>query len=552
MQTMTCACRARKAPFLAQAAQIHAGKNLPQRQWAPAGDGLLIATLCCMAYLAAWFHSLDQWLLPVGLRTAVLLLIPRRWLWAWLLGDVAAMYLMRIPRADFDGALWAYTTPLLVGPLFAVVPLAIRTRLRTPQRIATWLPLIAPLCGLWSWACSWALSFAATSPNAFAHLQTGLTWSLGATLGTLLMTLPALLWMTHTPGAARMDSPMTRDALISALVVAALAYAIAQSRALEDPLRLGLLMLIIVPAVAMTFAHGWRGAALGAIVANVGMGLTLPDFQREGAVDDVALVAQQAMVVTVAALLVLGEAITRNGARAQEAMRGELAALECVGRTRRLTEQNMRDLLLLMARMQAHVDRGRQDLVEWLRIHDRCSAALDLNSAGVEHRAAFEAYATAIYPIRVEQDGLYPVLTTEAFTRYWVGDVPVDYRLRGDARQLSLELQLSVYRALCACFVVLCDAAPTRYRVHARTWRRSGLTGIAIRAVAIGGTCEGHGNMAAREDLEQRASTHGGAARVHRHARQVILLMSEPHAARGPIGQHAIPPTPRRRPSHSS
>lgn len=523
-----------------------------RRIWTDGRDGLLIATLYCVAYLAAWFNSLDQWLLPVGLRAAVLLLIPRRWLWAWALGDIAAMYLMRIPRADFDGALWAYSTPLLVGPLFAVVPLAIRARLRSPERIAAWLPLIAPACGLWSWACSWALSLMATSPNAFANLQTGLTWSLGSTLGVLLIALPPLLWLTRARGAERLDSPLTRDAVMSGLLVGAIAYGVAQTPTLAPTLRLGLLMLTMVPVVALTFAHGWRGAALGAIAANVGVGLTLPDFQREGAVDGVTLMAQQAMVVAVAALLVLGEAISRNRARAMAAMQGELAALEHVGRARRLNEQTLRDHLLLMARMQAHIDRGRQDLVEWLRVHDRYSAALDLNSAGVQHRAAFEAYATALYPIQVEQDGLYSVLASNAFTRFWVGEVPVEYRLHGDAAQLSLDLQLSAYRALCACFVVLCDGAPAGYRVQARTWRRGGLVGIAIRVQAIGSMREGHGNTAAQEDLEQRASTHGGAARVRHHARRVMVLMSEPREARGPIGQPATRPTPRPRPSHSA
>lgn len=517
-----------------------------------AGDGLLIAVMFCVAYLAAWFHSLDQWLLPVGLRAAVLLLIPRRWLWAWLVGDIAAMYLMRIPRADFDGALWAYTTPLLVGPLFAAVPLTIRARLRTPQRLATWLPLIAPMCGLWSWACSWLLSFVATSPNAFADLQTGLTWSLGSTLGTLLMTLPALLWMTREPGPIRMDSPIVRDAVLSGLVVAAIAYAVAQSRTLEDSLRLGLLMLTIVPAVAMTFAHGWRGASLGAVAANVGVGLTLPDFQREGAVHSITLVAQQGVVVAVSALLALGEGISRQRARAQAAMHAELAALEHASRTQRTTEQSLRDRLLLMARMQAHVERVRQDLVEWLRGQDRYSAALDLNSAGVEHRAIFEAYATALYPIRVEQDGLYPVLASEAFTRFWVGETPVEHQLHGDASSLSLDLQLSAYRALCACFVLLCDAAPTGYLVHVRTWRRGSVAFIAIRVAATGSGRAAHGNAAAQEELEQRARTHGGAARVRHHARRALVVMCETWQGPGITGQPGRRTTPRPRPSHSA
>lgn len=514
-----------------------------------AADGLLLATLYCVAYLTAWFHSLDQWLLPVGLRAAVLLLIPRRWIWAWALGDVAAMYLMRIPRAGFDGTVWAWVSPLLVGPSFAVLPLILRRWLRSPAQVAAWLPLIAPACGLWSWACSWAISLIATSPNAFADLTLGATWSLGSALGVLVMALPPLLWRTYSPSASWLDSAIARDSTLCCVVVAAIVVAVAQTASLAPTLRIGLLVLAVTPAVAMTFAHGWRGAAVGALAANLGIGLTLPDFQREGAVDGIALVAQQVTLVASLTLLALGEAISRHRARALDASNAAIAALAQIGRHQRITERSLREQLLLLARMQAHVDEGRRALVDWLREHAHFSAALDLNRSGVEHRSTFDAYATALYPLSIEHEGLYRVIVGETFSRFWVGATPVRYQLRGEAWRLSLDLQLSAYRALCACFVVLSDATPRAYAVQMRAWRRGHRQGVVLRVRGIDGARE-EVNSAAMADLEQRARAHGGRAR--RHALRVILDLPETIPEDGISRASARPPTGHRQATGSA
>lgn len=502
--------------------------RLVRRLGNEATQGLAIATLYCVAYVAAWLNSLDQWFLPVGLRTAVLLLIPRRWLWAWLLGDIAALLLMRVPRAAFDGLIWSYTSPLLVGALYAVVPLAARRVLRTPAAIVAWFPLVAVTGGAWSWASNWLINLYMAGPNPFSGAAFALNWWLGSCLGIMVVTLPALLWATREHKHGWYDSRLTRDSTVCALVVLALSYAVTMSMDMEPAIRIGLLMLTITPAVVMTFGHGWRGAAVGCLAANLGVGLTLPDFQQEGAIDGITLVAQQGLVVAMVALLALGSAITRHRQRADTASRAEEAAITLLDNNQRITEQTLRDHLLLLARMQSHVDRGRQQLVEWLRTHSHYSAALDLNSLGVEHRAAFDAYATALYPIRVEQDGLPAVVMSEAFTRFWVGDTPVRCQFRGHVSALPLALQLWGYRTICSCFVILCDLKPSAYEVQIRVMQSRGTHWLVIRMVADGAQgAAAHGSAAAREDLEQRARAHGGAAKVRHHAHRIIAAMPE-------------------------
>lgn len=491
-------------------------------------DGLLVATLYCLAYLTAWFNALDQWLLPAGIRAAALLLLPRRWLGWWLLGDIVAMLLMRIPRAAFDGILWAWLTPFILGPLIAIVPLTCRALLRTPDRIAAWFPLIAVLSASWGWACNLALSELAISPNVFADAHMAVTWSVGSFLGIVVVVLPALLWRTRA--SHRLSLAAARDAVAAAVVVIAVHYAVSYASDLDQSMRIGLLMLMALPAVFLTFGHGWRGAAIGVWMANVGAGLTLPDFKTEGGHDAVSFVAQQALCVASGALLALGHAISLFRARAESATLIEMTARAMAQTSYRATERELREKLLLMARLQAHLDRGRQHTVDALREAGALAAALDLNSLGVTHRATYEAHAAALYPIQLEHDGLFAVLAGDAFARYWVGDaVRLKLEFRGNPRLLSTDLQLSAYRAACQSVAILQDRNPTALKLRVRVWRKGARHGVVLSVAAA--TTARHAWSAASldacRDLAHRAQTHDGALKVRHHANRLLLLMGE-------------------------
>ncbi|MFC6840257.1 MASE1 domain-containing protein [Xanthomonas theicola] len=66
--------------------------------------GALLSAAYCAAFLVAWRCSVDQWYLPAGLRVATLLFLPYR-LWPYLLlGDTAALLMIRVPMAQEQGA----------------------------------------------------------------------------------------------------------------------------------------------------------------------------------------------------------------------------------------------------------------------------------------------------------------------------------------------------------------------------------------------------------------------------------------------------------------
>ena len=76
-------------------------------KWTDAAKGLALGTGYCVAYLAMRYLSFDQWFLPAGLRAACFLLLPYRQ-WPFLLvGDIAALSIVRIPMAEKYSALWS-------------------------------------------------------------------------------------------------------------------------------------------------------------------------------------------------------------------------------------------------------------------------------------------------------------------------------------------------------------------------------------------------------------------------------------------------------------
>lgn len=63
--------------------------------------GMLISVCYCLVSLILWRLSIDQWYLPVGLRVVALLFRPYREWPFLLLGDAAAMLVLRIPWPSY-------------------------------------------------------------------------------------------------------------------------------------------------------------------------------------------------------------------------------------------------------------------------------------------------------------------------------------------------------------------------------------------------------------------------------------------------------------------
>lgn len=492
--------------------------------------GLILATAYCGAYLASWYFSFDQWFLPAGLRAAALLFLPARyWPYAFA-GDAAALLVIRGPKADLYSEEWAYLSPLLLMPLIAIPVMLFRQKLGNLRQKWRWLPMIALGLAIWATLCNLTLNVVLSGPGAdqpASALHDYFRIAVGQYLGIMLI-VPLLFMWSRRGEAAPQYWGLFRDMTVAGGVLAFLYGAVVVPGGLSPEVTQGLLMLMILPAAGLTLLHGWRGAAFGTVMANIAIGLTLTRVNIPGAHDSVAFIAQQALAVVGSALLVLGTVISDHYERARRSSLAEQDALRLAHSSFQSAEHMLREHLLYMAQMQMMLDDERKELAAWLKSRGHSEAAMDLNSRGVMHRRVFDEQALALYPIRIEEQGLYAVVHSEAFSDFWAGQAEVFYSLRGQPRELSVDLQLTAYRCLCHAMALLSECEPSEVRIKMRVWRGARRRGIVFFIDAVPGAAaqSGQAGVAAAGLLAARVKAHGGV--VRRHGQRVGVLLAEP------------------------
>lgn len=491
--------------------------------------GLTLSAAYCAVFLLGWYYSLDQWFLPAGIRVAALLFLPYRY-WPYVFaGDAGALLVLRGPKVDQYGEAWAYLSPFLLMPLIACLALAFNRRFKTARERWQWLPLIGISLALWSALSNMTLNIAFSGPGAFDSLAEYFRVALGQYLGILIVVPPLFVWARRSQTWFPTDK-LTRDAIISAGILGAMCFAIVLRHDIEASLIQSLLLLMMLPAVGMTFLHGWRGAALGIVAVNLAIGMTLPRIGVAGAYDATAFVAQQALAAAASALLVLGTVISEHYEKARRSGVAEQEAIKLAQSSFFSTEQVLREQLLYLAQMQLGVDDERRDMTEWLKSRGHYEAAMDLNTRGVMHRRMFDVQSQALYPMRIEQDGLYAVVHSETFTDFWAGDAEVIYAFKGQPRDLSVDLQLVAYRCICHAFALLSECQPDEYRIKMRVWQGRQRRGIVLFITTPNAPPQTtQAGVAAAALLNARVKAHGGIAR--RDPYRVRILLSEPIAA---------------------
>ncbi len=489
--------------------------------------GLALSTLYCASFLGAWCLSFDQWYLPAGIRALSLLFVPYRY-WPYLFaGDAAALLVIRVPKAEQYSVLWAYLSPFLLMPLVSSLALLLRNKLKTAQQKTRWLPLAALSIALWSSASNMALNYFLFGPRASVTIANFYKFSIGDYLGILMITLPFLLFIGRRNDQFAPKHAI-RDAAIATITVLVI-YCIASIPALETAFHQGLLMLMILPVVGLTFSHGWRGAAIGILAVNIITAMKIPYMNTPGTYDAEIFVTQQALAVAATALLMLGTMISDLFDKARASGLAEKEALLLAQNNFLSGESKLRDQVIYMAQMQVRLDEYRDELVDRLKQHRDFDAAMDLNNSGVAHARLFDQHALALYPMRIEEQGLYAVLNAEAFTDFWAHETSVRYQLRGQPKRLTVDLQLAAYRCICNAFALLSECNPEHYTVKARVWRIGGKRGIAVFVTAKPTTAPHHsrGGLLAAMELEGRIKAHGGAVR-RRHPNRIVMLLPEP------------------------
>lgn len=496
-------------------------------KWSDTAKGLALSAAYCASFLGAWCMSFDQWYLPAGIRALSLLFVPYRY-WPYLFaGDAAALLVIRVPKAEQYSVWWAYLSPFLLMPMVSALALALRNKFKTDQQKMRWLPLAALSIALWSSASNMTLNYFLFGPRASVTFHNFYKFSIGDYLGILMVVLPFLLLIHYRSGQV-VPKHAVRDTLIAGSAIAVI-YCIAAIPALEAAFHQGLLMLMILPVVGLTFRHGWRGAAIGIVTMNLITAMKIPYLNVPEAHDADIFVTQQALAIAATGLLILGTVISDLFDKARTSGLAEKEALLLAQNSFMSSESKLRDQVIYMAQMQLRLDDYRDELVAWLKQHRHFDAAMDLNSRGVAHARLFDQHALALYPMRIEEQGLYAVLNAEAFTEFWAHDATVRYQLRGQPKRLTVDLQLAAYRCVCSALALLSECDPKQYTVKTRIWGVGGKRGIAVFVTAKPTTALQHsrGGLLAAMELEGRIKAHGGAVR-RRHLHRIVMLLSEP------------------------
>ncbi|WP_254460727.1 MASE1 domain-containing protein [Xanthomonas sacchari] len=489
-------------------------------------SGILLSAVYCAAYLAVWHCSLDQWFLPIGLRTAALLFLPYR-LWPYVfLGDAAALLSMRVPMIDEGGAdpLWAYGSSLLLMPAFSLLPWAVRRGLPDFRAEPSWLPLICLCAALWAVLVNKGANWLLDGPAAYINLENTLKFWIGFYLGIVMFVFPALLWVRRAEGDASTRKTVLHSAGVAALLMGVM-FGVAMQA--EGVLRQFILVLMITPAVWLTFKHAWRGAAIGVVMANFAVAMSLPKTNYAGAYDADTLQVQLLIAFAVTALASLGARLSVAFDQAQRFGFAEREALQVAQASYMSAERTLRNRVVEYTDIHVHINKLRRDIATTLKEHGHYAAAMEMNRTGVIQAQLLDDYVAALYPLDIETHGLYGALNSIAFAN--ACDTEVEARLHGDSRRLSIGLQLAAYRCVLNAMEILPNAG--RHMIAARVWSARGKRGVVVTveadAAMPGGGRKRHGADEIDWELASRLKAHDGTCR-RRHERKISFLISEP------------------------
>ena len=505
---------------------------------------LLTAVAYGLCYPVLREASNDQWFLPAGFRFACLLIAPFR-LWpALFAGEIAAIACIRYRTIGLYGLPWYVGSLFVSWPPVALVVHQLRTRTRSPHIER---PVDAVALAVGGVIAAEATTFAAKACTAF--LRPGgspiqysnlIVYSLGDIQGIMLATFGVLLFTGFRAGRPTHDSFVVEavtGVAVTALVAAVLVAVDIQG---ETPLVAGRLALLL-PVIALAMRHGWRGACIGAIAADLALFATIP-AQGKGMSDGPGLIMQEVFTFVSWLLVVVG--VKANAGAGGPAIQLVMVA-EREGRTERdryeAMESHLRESALRAETMQNAARGGIDSVVSMLRRRGQSEAAMSL--IGATHRDSAEFRRIVIddiYPLTVERDGLYGAFQSEAFLRRF-GASRHQIDITGSPHDFRLGTQLSAYRVICEALEYFAASSPARMHLRIRCSPIDGVgrisIAIAARDPAI--TERSAVDTAGLARLRTRAIAFGGSLHSRPGRLRVIL-------ADGPVPSRQR--KPRRRP----
>jgi len=486
-------------------------------------EGLALALVYALACWGARKLSLDQFFLPAGVRVAALLLCPPR-LWPYLLiGEYAYFAHLRIPLLGKYGLTWVILASVFLMPAVMLIvrlhrKLLARTTIVGVISIAVCAASVISLLNL-------SISYLLWPPLREASFLTNLLrYALGDFTGILILAPLALLWIRRaeedwTPRSVA----ATTGALAAMLVIGLQATPVPTS--ITAPGSLQLLLILPIPAIALTCLLGWRGAAIGVAAVNMMLGVSTPS-DHPALFDAATFATQQAMAIASVALLLLGARITHF--QSQHRLREEdgRAALQLARNAHLASEMDLRERAAHLRQLGDGMDLSLNEMVNWLHAQGHHAVADSLRHTSEVHSRLFRAQASMIYPAALERLGLYVALQAGGVREAWNATHRVGQpRLAGDPCALGVGLQLAAYRLVVDAVSLLLKCESGQISVSIRCGSSIRKRGVFI-CVALLDRHRLLGSRAqelANEQLLGRVLAHGGHMDLTGHKLRIVV-----------------------------
>ncbi|WP_447934446.1 MASE1 domain-containing protein [Stenotrophomonas lactitubi] len=508
-------------------------------------EGLALALVYALACWGARKLSLDQFFLPAGVRVAALLLCPPR-LWPYLLiGEYAYFAHLRIPLLNKYSLTWVILASVFLMPAVMLIVrlhrrLLARTTILGVISIAVCAAMVISLLNL-------GISYLLWAPlREGTFLTNVLRYALGDFTGILILAPLALLWIRRAEEKWTARSVAATVGALGAMLVIGL-QATPVPASITSPGSLQLLLILPIPAIALTCLLGWRGAAIGVAAVNMILGLSTP-ADHPTAFDPATFATQQAMAIASIALLLLGARITHF--QSQHRLREEdgRAALQLARNSHLASEMDLRERAAHLRQLGDGMDLSLNEMVNWLHAQGHHAVADSLRHTTEVHSRLFRAQASMIYPAALERLGLYVALQAGGVREAWNATHRIGQpRLMGDPCPLGVGLQLAAYRLVVDAVSLLLKCESGQISVRIRCGSFMGRLGVFI-CVALLDHHETLGNRAkelANEQFLGRVIAHGGHMDITGNRLRIVLLEAQEdlaHAARTTLFQATTRP----------
>ncbi|WP_295570824.1 MASE1 domain-containing protein [Stenotrophomonas maltophilia] len=496
--------------------------------------GIALAVVYALSCLISRQFSLDQFFLPAGIRAAALLIVPTR-LWPYLLlGEYAYFATLRISMIDSYGLAWVILASTLLMPMAMLVVHLHRTRMPSEAGTGLWLLSLSLCAALFVPGLNLGISYVLWSTPPPSNLLNAVDRTIFGHFAAIITLVPlAFLWSRRhaDPGwANRFVVPTT----MAILVMLVLGLCMQLTSVSAHTTRTHMVLLAALPAIALTFMHGWRGAAIAIPLLNLPLHGATPSTGLPSSFDLGTFATQQNMAVMSVALLALGSSISYHHQRARSRSVAEETTRRLARGSHQTSERELRERAAHLKQLSEGMDSSLSEMVSWLKAQGHHAVASSLQHASSVHSRLFREQASMVYPTGLEQVGLYIALQAGGACEIWNNTHRVTPpRLAGNPCLLTVDLQLAIYRSLIEAVSLLLELETGQVCVRARSGRAGARRGIVavVSLLDRGCTLSTRTTHQAVERLAGRMLAYGGTVHCRGNRLRLVLHESITHAS---------------------